>query len=268
VGESGEGFRRATGLIEQNGVMMKLVSVLALSLFTAGTAAAAEITVLSGGAIEPGLHAATQAFEKETGHHVKLTFNTAPQIAKRLAAGDAFDVVISPPAAIDELAKSGKVGAADHVNVGKVGLGVAVRPGAPAPDLSSVEGLKKSILDADSLTFNRASTGIYFENLLKKWGIYDEVEKKTTRYADGASVMEHTLKGKGREIAVGAITEILLYKEKGLRYVGPLPAEIQNYTTYIATPMSGGKQQDVAKQYVQFLGGAAGKKLFVAAGIE
>ena len=235
---------------------------------TAGAATAAEITVISGGAVEPGLHAATHAFEKKTGHHVKLTFNTAPQIAKRVAAGDVFDVIVSPPAGIEQFAKDGKVGAGDRVDIGKVGLGVAVRPGAPAPDLSSVDGLKKSILEADSLTFNRASTGIYFENLLKKWGIYAEVEKKTTRYPDGAAVMEHALKGKGREIAFGAITEILLFKEKGLRYIGPLPAEVQNYTSYIATPMTGGSNAELARDFVQFLGSPAGKKLFVAAGIE
>jgi molybdate transport system substrate-binding protein len=248
---------------------MKRTIVAALASFTiAASTWAAEISVLSGGAIEPGLTSAAHAFERQTGHQVKLTFNTAPQIAKRVAAGDHFDVVISPPAAIEEFAKAGKAGSADRMNVGKVGLGVAVRPGAPAPDVSSVDTLKRAIVEADSLTFNRASTGIYFENLLKKWGIYDEVEKKTTRYPDGAAVMEHALKGKGNEIAFGAITEILLYKEKGLRYVGPLPTEVQNYTTYIATPMSGGSQPELARQFVQFLGSPAGKKLFVAAGIE
>ena len=247
--------------------MKKLVAILFVGLFM-NAAMAADITVLSGGAIEPGLHAAAHAFEKQSGHRVKITFNTAPQIAKRVAGGDVFDVIISPPAGIEQFAKDGKVGAGDRVNVGKVGLGVAVRPGAPVPDISTVESLRKSVVEADSLTFNRASTGIYFENLLKKWGIYDQVEKKTTRYPDGASVMEHALKGKGREIAFGAITEILLFKEKGLHFVGPLPPEVQNYTSYIATPMSGGKQPDVARQYVQFLGSPAGKKLFVAAGIE
>ena len=229
---------------------------------------AAEITVLSGGAIEPGLHSAAQAFEKESGHKVKITFNTAPQIAKRIAAGDVFDVVISPPAAIEQFAQAGKVGAADRVNVGKVGLGVAVRPGTSVPDISSVDAVKRAVAEADSLTFNRASTGIYFEKLLKKWGIYEQVEPKTTRYPDGASVMEHALKGKGREIAFGAITEILLYKEKGLHYVGPLPAAVQNYTSYIATPMTGGSNAEASKAFVQFLGRPAGKKLFVAAGIE
>src|SRR5688572_11945375 len=246
---------------------MKMFACIAAT-FVCSAALAGEITVLSGGAIEPGLHSAAHAFEKESGHKVKITFNTAPTIAKRVAAGDVFDVVISPPAAIEQFAKAGKVGSADRVNVGRVGLGIAVRPGAPVPDISNVDAVKRAVLEADSLTFNRASTGIYFENLLKKWGIYEQVEAKTTRYPDGAAVMEHALKGKGREIAFGAITEILLYKEKGLRYIGPLPAEVQNYTSYIATPMSAGNQQDVARQYVQFLGSPAGKKLFVAAGIE
>ena len=240
-------------------------AVIALGL--SGAAMAGEITVLSGGAIEPGLHAAVGAFEKETGHHVKITFNTTPQIVKRVSAGERFDVVIAPPAAIEGFAKEAKV-ESERVSVGRVGLGVAVRPGAPAPDISSADALKRSVLEAESLVFNRASTGLYFENLLKKMGLYEQVEAKTTRYPDGASVMEHALKGKGREIAFGAITEILLYKEKGLRYIGPLPADIQNYTSYTAVPMSGGANTALARSLVQFLGSPAGKKLFVAAGIE
>lgn len=246
---------------------MKVFAGMAATL-VCSVALAGEITVLSGGAIEPGLHSAAHAFEKESGHTVKITFNTAPVIAKRVAAGDVFDVVISPPAAIEQFAKAGKVGTDNRVNVGRVGLGVAVRPGAPVPDISSVDAVKRSILEADSLTFNRASTGIYFENLLKKWGIYEQVEPKTTRYPDGAAVMEHALKGKGREIAFGAITEILLYKEKGLRFIGPLPADVQNYTEYIAVPMTGSSNLDIARAFVRFMGTPAGKKLFVAAGIE
>jgi molybdate transport system substrate-binding protein len=246
---------------------MGRLAIFSFCMFLSAAVAAAEITVLSGGAVEPGLHSASAAFEKQTGHHVKITFNTTPQIVKRLAAGEKFDVIVAPPQNIEAFSKEGKV-ESTGVNIGRVGLGVAVRPGAPAPDLASVEGLKRSITEADSLVFNRASTGIYFENLLKKWGVYEQVEPKTTRYADGASVMEHALKGKGREIAFGAITEILLYKEKGLRFVGPLPAEVQNYTSYVAVPMNGGSNAELARTFVQYLGSPAGKKLFVAAGIE
>ena len=107
--------------------------------------------------------------------------------------------------------------------MGRVGLGVAVRPGAPVPDISSSEALKRSVLQAESIVFNRASTGIYLENLLKKMGVYEQVEAKTTRYPDAAAVMEHLLKGKGKEFGFGPITEILLQREKGLKLVGPLP---------------------------------------------
>jgi molybdate transport system substrate-binding protein len=152
--------------------------------------------------------------------------------------------------------------------IGRVGMGVAVRAGAPVPDISSAEALKKSVLDADSLVFNRASTGLYFENLLKKMGVYDQVEKKTTRYADGAAVMEHVLKGKGSEIGFAPITEILLHRDHGVRLVGPLPAEVQNYTSYTAAVMAGAPAAGAAQELVRYLSTPAAKAMFVAAGIE
>jgi molybdate transport system substrate-binding protein len=236
-----------------------------LCTLTAGAAMSAEIKVLSAGAVEPGLRTAAAAFKKQSGHDVNITFNTAPEIRKRIGGGEAFDVVIAPPAALDEFA--GKVGA-ERVAIGKVGLGVAVRPGAPVPDISSSDALKRSVLQADSIVFNRASTGIYFENLLKKMGVYEQVEPRTTRYSDGAAVMEHVLKGKGREIGFGPVTEILLHREKGLKLVGPLPAEVQNYTSYSAVPMTAAANADPARAFVRYLGSAEAKALLVAAGIE
>jgi molybdate transport system substrate-binding protein len=231
------------------------------------TAVAAEIKVLSAGAIEPGLRAAAAAFGKQSGHGVNIAFNTAPQIRQRIGGGEAFDVVIAPPAALDEFAAAGKV-AADRVNVGRVGLGVAVRPGAPVPDISSAEALKRSVLQAESIVFNRASTGIYFENLLKKMGVYEQLQARTTRYADGASVMEHVLKGRGREIGFGPITEILLHREKGLKLVGPLPPEVQNYTSYAAVPLTAAANAELARVFVRYLGSPEGKALFAAAGVD
>jgi molybdate transport system substrate-binding protein len=248
---------------------MRLIQVAIAGLFLSLAFAvhAAEITVISGGAIEPGLKAAAAAFEKQTGHKVKITFNTTPQMRKRIPAGDTFDVVIAPPEAIAEFTKIGKV-EGGGVNVGRVGSGVAVRPGAPVPAIATAEDIKKTVLAAESVVFNRASTGIYFENLLKKMGVWEQVEPKTTRYATGAEVMKHALQGKGKEVAFGPITEILLEKEHGLVFVGPLPPEVQKYTSYKAVPMSAGTQKDVAQAFVAFLGGPVGKPLFVAAGID
>ena len=241
--------------------------VVIASILIAQAALAAEITVLSGGAVEPGLNTAAAAFQKETGHVAKITYNTTPAMRKRVGAGDIFDVVITPPAAIKDFAAAGKVDDGG-INVGRVGSGIAVRPDAPVPDISSAEAIKRAVLEAESIVFNRASTGIYIENMLRKMGVYDQIESKTVRYPDAFAVMDHLLKGKGKEIGFGPITEILLFKDKGLRLVGPLPAEIQNYTSYVAVPMSAGTNKEIAQAFVRFLGGPTGKPLFVAAGIE
>jgi molybdate transport system substrate-binding protein len=241
--------------------------LLALCTFTTGGAMAAEIRVLSAGAVEPGLRAAAAAFKKQSGHDVKITFNTAPEIRKRIGGGDAFDVVIAPPVALDEFAGAGKV-TTDRASLGRVGLGVAVRPGAAVPDISSSEALKRSVLQAESIVFNRASSGIYFENLLRKMEIYEQVQARTTRYADGAAVMEHVLKGKGREIGFGPVTEILQHREKGLKLVGPLPPEVQNYTSYSAVPMTAAANAELARVFVRYLGSPESKALFVGAGID
>ncbi len=248
--------------------LSSLARALAFTALAAGaaTAFAADIAVLSAGAIEPGLKAAVSAYEKQSGHKVLITFNTAPELKKRMDSNPAFDVVIAPPAVIGEFAAASKL-AETRANVGRVGMGVAVREGAPVPDISSADAMKQSVLSADSLVFNRASTGLYLEGLLKKMEVYSQVEGKTTRYPDGAAVMEHVIKGKGKEVGFGAITEILLYSSKGLKFVGPVPASVQNYTSYTAAPLASGKQQALAQVFVSFLSGPVGKPLFVAAGV-
>ena len=240
-----------------------------------GNAHADEIRVLSAGAIEPGLRAAAAAFDRQTGHVTTLTFNTAPALRRRMGVGlavgslvpeAAFDVVIAPPAVLGELADAGKL-AEGPAHVGRVGMGVTVRDGAPVPDISSPAALQRAVLAADSLVFNRASTGLYFEELLKNMDMYDRVEGKTTRYPDGAAVLEHVIAGKGREIGFAAMTEILLYQGKGLSLVGPLPAAVQNYTAYRAAPLVSSPRAALAQQFVVFLAGPVAKPLLVAAGV-
>jgi molybdate transport system substrate-binding protein len=104
--------------------------------------------------------------------------------------------------------------------------------------------------------------------MLRKVGVYEKIEPKTTRYANAASVMDHVLKGKGSEIGFAPITEIMLYKDKGLRFVGPLPAEVQQLNTYVASPMKHAANAEFAHTLVRFLGSAAAKSAFKAAGIE
>src|SRR5687768_6136517 len=152
-------------------------------------ATAQDVAVLSAGAVEPGLLAAVAAYQKESGRKVAVTFTTAPQIRERVEKkGDKFDVVIVPPAVMDAFAEAGRV-EPDRVMLGRVGQGIAVRPGAPVPDISSVDALKRAMLEAESVVFNRATGGQYIESMLRKIGVYEQIERKTTRYASAAQVM-------------------------------------------------------------------------------
>src|SRR5262249_23113333 len=193
---------------------MRNVAAGLLCVFASATMAA-EIKVLSAGAVEPGIRAAAAAYAKQSGNEVKITFNTAPEIRKRVTAGEDLHGGVAPPAAPDEIAGARKL-APDPASPRRGGGGVVGRAGAASPHNSWTHALNRSMLQADSIVFNRASTGIYLENLFKKLGLYEQILPKTTRYPDGAAVMEHVAKGKGREIGFGAATEILLLRDKGL----------------------------------------------------
>src|SRR2546430_14959698 len=244
-----------------------LVTLLMMPALSA-TSFAAEVRILSAGAVETGLQAFARVVKRETGHDIKTQFNTTPQIAQRIAAGEAFDIVIAPPDAIAKAAKDGKVVAETQVPVGRVGGGVVVRNGASAPDISSVDALKRSLLAADSVVYNTASSGIYLEKLFEKMGILEQIKAKTTRYPGGAAVMDHVSKGKGNEIGFGAITEIKAYEPKGVKLVGPLPADVQNYTSYEAAMMTGAASPEAAKAVLNQMRTAAGKAAFAAGGME
>jgi len=248
---------------------MKSIAILGLvaGVLLGQATAATEITVLSAGAVEPGLRPASVAFEKRTGHAVKISFAPAPQIRTRITGGEMWDVVIAPSAVLDEFAKAGKI-ENERVTLGRVGMGVAIRTGAPVPDISNVEALKRSVLAAESVVFTRGSSGVYFEALLKKMGVYEQVEGKITRYEDGASAFGHVLKGKGREVSFGQLTEIRQYRDKGLRLIGPLPPEVQNYTSYAGVPMTARANAEVARAFVRHLASSVGQAVFAAAGIE
>jgi molybdate transport system substrate-binding protein len=248
--------------------MKYALAAMLMAGITAGPVLATEVTVLSGGAVEPGLHAFAQLVKRDTGHDLKIQFNTTPQIIKRFAAGDVYDIVIAPPAALAQAAKEGKVIADTETPVGRVGAGIIVRAGAPAPNVATVDALKQALLAADSVVYNTASTGLYLDRLFEKMGILDQIKAKSVRYPDGASVMEHVIKSQGNVIGSGAITEIKLYTGKGLTLVGPLPPDVQNYTVYNAAIMTRAPSADAAKAVLKLLATPAGKAAFASAGVE
>ena len=248
--------------------MLKSIAIAFALIFAVDLAGAAEVRVLSAGAVEPGLHAFAATVAAETGDTLAIQFNTPQQIAQRLAADEHYDIVVLPVPALNQAIKDGRVVAGSSVVLGRVGIGVVVRSNAASPDIASDDALKRDLLAADSIVYNAASTGIYLDRKFAEMGVADQIKSKTTRYPDGASVMEHVIKGKGNEIGLGAITEIKMYTGKGLRFVGPLPATMQNYTTYAAAAMQGAAAPEAASRVLKDLATARTRATFAAAGIE
>jgi molybdate transport system substrate-binding protein len=227
-----------------------------------------EIHVISAGAIEPGLLDAVEAFRERNDCDVKITWATTPVIRKRLAGEEVVDVVIATREAIEGFAKEKKVSGKESVPIGRVGIGMVVRDRAPAPDISSVGALKYAVLDAESVVFNRASSGLQVERILGEMGLLERIQAKTSRYNNGPAMMEHLIKGKGREIGFGAIVEILMFRDKGLSLAAPLPPEVQHYTEYVAAPMAAAPEAELAASFVQYLATQEAKAYFAACGIE
>lgn len=229
---------------------------------------ATEITVLSAGAVQPALGKVIDAFRQETGYEVNVTFATGPEIGKRLSGGKTADVVIAPTAVVDELVGANKAQATDRGTIGQIGIGVLIRNRAPVPNIGTVEDFKKSLLNAESIVYNQASTGIYLEQLFERLEITEQLKPKTTRYPDAAPVLKHVSSAEGNVIGLAATTVIKENESKGLKFVGPLPGEIQNYTTYDAIVTADSAAGDLAVALVRYLTTSTAKAVFAAAGIE
>ncbi|MBL6455239.1 substrate-binding domain-containing protein [Belnapia sp. T6] len=241
-----------------------LRSILALCLCAGSLPAiAAEIHLLSAGAMEPGLEPTVQGFRGATSQAVRIRYATAPALRQDLASGVEVDLLIAPAALIEMLRSSGRL-AGQPVPLGRVGVGVAVRPALALPPVTSPEGLRQLVAQSQTVVFNRASTGIYMEGLFERMGLADTVAAKARRYPTGAEVMEHLLRGHGHEIGFGAITEIR--QVQALRYLGPLPPGLQSYTTYYGAVLTGAPAATSA--LLQWLSGPEARGAFDAAGIE
>ena len=237
-------------------------------LLGAVAAQAGEVRVISPSAMHSSLELLVAEHRKQGGDEVKLTFETAPAMMKKLSSGETPDVIIAPPATMEGIVKMGKAVAAGRFELGRVGVGVLVRAGAPVPDISNTAALKRAVLEADSVVFNRASSGLYVERLMEKLGLAEEIKGKTVRHRDAQEQFTHLLNGTGREIGFGGLTEIVRWRDKGLRLVGPLPADIQNYTVYTAALAADPPNPEGARAFLTFLASPAAKIILNAQGVD
>jgi molybdate transport system substrate-binding protein len=244
---------------------------LALVLVAAGApraGVAAEIKVLTAGAFKQVVLALVPDFERQTGNKVVVDNDTAGALAKRIEGGEAFDLAVLTPAALSSLTSKGKLVAGSQVSLARVGVGVVVKEGAPKPDISSVGAFKRALIAAKSVAYidpaAGGSSGIYVAGLLDKLGLAAEVNTKAKLIAGGA-VAEHIANGEA-ELGIHQISEIL--PVKGITLVGPLPAEIQNYTIYAAALGANAKAGEAAKALLKALSGPAAADVLKAKGME
>jgi molybdate transport system substrate-binding protein len=243
--------------------------VVAASVGGSGDAAsAADIKLLTAGAMRAVVVALLPEFENRTGNKVTFDNATAGSLAKRIGEGEAFDVALITPAVIDQLVSNGKIVAGSRIDVAKVGMGVAVKEGAAAPDISTVDAFKRMLVAAKSVAYidpsSGGSSGIYFDKLLDRLGIGDQVRPKA-RLKRGGYVAELVASGEA-EVGVHQISEIVPIK--GVVLVGPLPAEIQHATVYSAGVGAGARDGSAARALIEFLAGPASDAILKAKGME
>jgi len=230
--------------------------------------AAIALHVLCAGAASEVVHQLGERFTQATGTAVSITVGTAGQIRALLAAGERADVVILPAPAIAELERAGTVVSGTRTDLGRSGIGVGVRSGAPRPDISSPEALKAALLGARAVASTDpaagASQGIYFAKVLEQLGIADAVKPKLKVVATGPSCAL-VVRGDA-DLCVQNITEIIPFA--GVTFAGPFPAALQNYITYTAAVPADAPAPDAARALIAYLTVPAAGAAWRSAGFE
>jgi molybdate transport system substrate-binding protein len=238
-----------------------LILGLILAALQNTTVLAAEVKIFTSRAIATVLEVIGSEFERTTGNKLNVISGFSPVFVRQINAGEPFDVIASPPATIDGLAKDGKVLAETRTKLVRSGTGVEVRKGAPKPDISSTEAFKRALLNAKSIGY-LPTAGV--PQLIERLGIGDAIKHKVT-IPDTDIVSELVSKGE-LELGVAVITQILT--TPGVELVGPLPPDIQFYISFEGAVSSQSRAPDAARALIKFLTGPVAIPVIKAQGME
>lgn len=224
-----------------------------------------DIKILSTHAVQEVLRELGPVFERVGGFSLTIDYDPANALRRRIEDGTAFDVVVVTRPVIEALVGKGKIRSETCIDIGRSGLGIVVRQGAAAPDITSVDAFKRALLAARSVVRSKEGTsGLYFETLLDRLGIADAMRDKIVLGPSGR-IAELVARGEA-EMAVQQIPELLPVKD--VQFVGPLPAELQLYTVFAAGVGSAAKDHTAAKAFVDALVLPSAAALFNAKGLE
>jgi molybdate transport system substrate-binding protein len=246
---------------------MKIQGILAASMLLASAtlAQAVEVTVLSTQATEQSHRELLPQFEKATGNTVKITYTGTLDAKKRIAAGEAFDVLIMASSDLDGFLTDGTLAPGSRVDLAKSGVGVGVKAGAPKPDISTTEAFKKSLLAAKSIGYSTGPSGNYVLGLFDRLGIADQVKPKLKQTPTGVFVGTITASGEV-DLGIQQVSEMSQYP--GVDYVGALPADIQRMTVFSSGIAAKAKEPAAAKALVKFVTSPEAGVIYKKRGME
>jgi len=247
----------------------RIASIAVTLISLASMADAADIRVLSVGAVQHAVKELAAEFGNETGHKVVLTFASPVVVTQKIKDGESFDAVIVSEPAMDRLDKEGVVNPESRVPLAKTGMGVAVRAGAPLPDLSSPEAFKQSLLAAKSVVHGDPTlpnqSGEKAERILVQAGILDALKPRLRIVPAQAASQESIAKG---EVEMGLYNVSEIPEGKGLAFAGPVPALLQITTSYEGALMSDGSEPQAARAFIRSLAGPEARAKWLAARLE
>ncbi|MGE5523217.1 MAG: molybdate ABC transporter substrate-binding protein [Rhodospirillaceae bacterium] len=247
--------------------MSSRVSI-AAALFMSTTIQAAEIRVYSGGAPQEALKVLAPEFERATGHRLAFTYGVVGEIRKRLGAREKADVILLPVPLMDSMEKANAVRPGSRILLSRVGIGVVVREGDATPDISTADALRNTLAGAGSIVYpdpDATPSGKHLAAVLGKLGIADRVKSNTTvRNAIDGGV---ALVASG-SVQIGMFLVSKITPVKGVKLVGLLPSELQNYVVYAGSVAVDSPAAEPALAFLKFLTSAAAEPHWKAAGFE
>jgi molybdate transport system substrate-binding protein len=234
---------------------------LAMAIAPAAGAQAAELKVLAGGSMTASLKELGPRFEKATGHKLDITFAAAPELI-RMATSAPFDLGVVP---VDVMKDAGaKAKFAVVTDIARMGYGVAVRAGAPKPDVSTPDALKQTLLNAQSVTFlPESAAGAYVIKVFERLGIADAMKAKTKAQTAAAAIAQAVAKG---EAELGVFTQSVLIAP-GVELAGPFPGDLQQELVFVGAVAADSKDAAAAKAFLDYLKAPEAAALFKAKGV-
>ena len=225
----------------------------------------AKLKVLSGNGPRAAVRELCAQFERATGHAVDLQLDVNPEVVRRGKAGEAFDVAVGNPSTIEQLIASGKVDAGSRAEIGSAGLAVAVRSGAPKPDISSVEAFKRTLLAAKAVAFPaHGASGLYFVGLVDRLGLAPQMQGKLKPMA-AEDCVEVVARGEADLVVVVATRMVGV---PGIDVVGPIPDALQTKIGFAAGLSISTQEPDAAKALIRYLNSPQAAPTLRSKGVE